>query len=186
MATTVYVDETKGSDAPGKGSADKPYQTAAYALFVGDAANPPVIFVRGKDGEEYVEITQSALKKAKKNAEGLQKKAQKAEELRLRQEQEKGVEAERLQKKLEDSKKIVLQEDPALPKAIKVCEHLSIVELCPYRSFIRPRSETLSLCVQNASVCLGGCIGCAIRRASSSLYFGVVLVTCRAFSLDNS
>lgn len=120
MSTKVYVDETKGSDAPDHGSVEKPYHTAAYALFVGDAANPPVIFVHAKDGDEYVEITQSALKKAKKNAEGLQKKAKKAEELRLREEQEKGAEAERLQKKLEESKKVVLKEDPSLPKATKV------------------------------------------------------------------
>ena len=38
--------------------------------------------------------------------------AKKAEEQRVKQEQDRGAEAERLQKKLEESKKIVLSEDP--------------------------------------------------------------------------
>ncbi|KIJ51411.1 hypothetical protein M422DRAFT_158290 [Sphaerobolus stellatus SS14] len=130
MSLKVYVDEVIGVDSPDHGSTNKPYQTAAYALFVGDAANPPLIFVRGKGADEYVEITQSALKKAKKGAEGLEKKAKKAGELKLREEQEKGAEAERLQKKLEESKKIVLEEDPSLPKATKA----KIGNLLPLRS----------------------------------------------------
>lgn len=105
---------------PDNGSADKPFQSAEYALFVGEQADPPTIFVRAKGNADYVEITKSALKKAKKNADGLFKKAKKVEELKQREEQEKGAEAERLQRKLEESKKIVLEEDTSLPKSTKV------------------------------------------------------------------
>ena len=59
-----------------------------------------IVLVHSKPGNDYVDMSLSGLKKANKNAEGLSRKAGKAEPLRLKQEQEKGVEAERLHKQI--------------------------------------------------------------------------------------
>ena len=127
MVTRIYIEETTGSDTTGDGTAEKPYQTAAYAIFTHGSADPLLILIRQKLDDEYTEISPSGLRKAKKNADGLHKKAKKAEEQRVKQEQERGAEAERLQKKLEESKKIVLSEDPEHPKATKVSSSALLV-----------------------------------------------------------
>jgi Asparaginal-tRNA synthetase, N-terminal domain len=116
----VHVDESIGSDTVGNGALDKPYQTAAYAIFANEHSQSLNILVRSKPESDYTEISPSGLKKAKKNAEGLAKKARKAEEQRLKEEQEKGAEAERLRRKLEESKQITLKEDLTLPSPVKV------------------------------------------------------------------
>jgi hypothetical protein len=137
--------------------------------------------VRAKGVEEYVEITQSALKKAKKNAEGLAKKAKKAEELKQREEQEKGAEAERLQKKLEESKKIVLEEDQSLPKAAKVCLLLYLSWESMSSCLDRPRSATYYRSAQNACMFLDGSIDYATRRELFLSIYVMVLDTSRLF-----
>ena len=114
----IYVDEATGSDETGKGTQDAPYQSLAFALY----SHPDGTFQIRKDANTpYDEPTQSALKKAKKNADGIEKKKKKAEEIAAREAKEKAEARERKEKKLEESKKIVLQEDPSLPKATKVC-----------------------------------------------------------------
>ena len=60
------------------------------------------------------------MKKAKKGADGLEKKRKKAEELAEREAKEKAAEREKREKLLEESKKIVLTEDASLPKPTKV------------------------------------------------------------------
>ena len=114
----IYVDETTGSDVTGNGRHDQPYQSLAYALFI----HPDSTFLIRKDASgTYEEPTQSSLKKAKKNADGLEKKRKKAQELAEREAKEKNEEKERREKQIEESKKIVLVEDESLPKAKKVC-----------------------------------------------------------------
>ncbi|PCH35689.1 asparaginyl-tRNA synthetase [Wolfiporia cocos MD-104 SS10] len=114
---TIYVDESSGSDETGKGTQEAPYQTLAFAIFT---HGPTTTILSRKDAATtYEEPTQSALKKAKKGADGLEKKRKKAEELAEREAKEKSEERERKQKLLEESKKIVLSEDSSLPKAIK-------------------------------------------------------------------
>lgn len=113
----IHVDESAGSDETGKGTPEQPYQTLAFALYT----HPEEKFVIRKDASAaYEEPTQSALKKAKKGADGIEKKRKKAEELAEREAKEKAEARERKEKRLEESKKIVLQEDPSLPKAVKV------------------------------------------------------------------
>jgi asparaginyl-tRNA synthetase len=73
--------------------------------------------VRKDPSAEYEEPTQSALKKAKKGADGLEKKRKKAEELA----EAAALEREKQYRLLEESKKIQLVEDAALPAAVKVC-----------------------------------------------------------------
>lgn len=115
---SVYVDETAGSDSTGSGSQQAPYQSLAFALFThGQTAN---VLVRKDSSAEYEEPTQSALKKAKKGADGLEKKRKKAEELAEREAQANNEEREKRERLLEESKKIQLVEDATLPAAVKV------------------------------------------------------------------
>lgn len=113
----IHIDETAGSDATGTGASDQPYQSLGAALFNHGATES--YLTRKDSSATYEEPTQSSLKKAKKTAEGIEKKRKKQEELAEREAKEKGEERERKEKLLEESKKIVLVEDPALPKATK-------------------------------------------------------------------
>ncbi|KIP09005.1 hypothetical protein PHLGIDRAFT_103447 [Phlebiopsis gigantea 11061_1 CR5-6] len=113
---TIHVDETTGSDETGTGTSEQPYQTLAFALFTHSDAK---LLTRKDVGSAYDEPTQSAVKKARKGADGLEKKRKKAEELAAREAQDKAAERERREKLIEESKKIVLVEDPALPVAKK-------------------------------------------------------------------
>ena len=120
--SSIYVDEASGSDTTGTGSQDAPYQTLGFAAY----SQPSASYLIRKDAQgEYAEPTQSALKKAKKTAEGIEKKRKKQLELEERERQAKGDEKEKREKLLEESKKIVLTEDESLPKATKVCRVLS-------------------------------------------------------------
>ncbi|KAH8103470.1 asparaginyl-tRNA synthetase [Cristinia sonorae] len=114
--STIHIDEAAGSDDTGKGTPELPYQSLAFAVY----SHPTASYLIRKDSAgTYEEPTQSALKKAKKGADGIEKKKKKAEELAEREAKEKKEERERREKLLEESKKIVLQEDPALPAAKK-------------------------------------------------------------------
>lgn len=127
----IHIDETTGSDATGTGAPDAPYQTLAYAVF---KSTTDAKFLTRKDASApYDEPTQSALKKAKKGAEGLEKKRKKAEELAEKAAAAQGAESEKREKQLEESKKIVLSEDAALPTAIKVCGRCILTEGDAYR-----------------------------------------------------
>ncbi|KAI0343548.1 asparaginyl-tRNA synthetase [Trametopsis cervina] len=113
---SIHVDEAAGSDDQGKGTPESPYQSLAFALFTHPGAS---LLIRKDASATYEEPTQSALKKAKKGADGLEKKKKKAEELAERDAQQKAQERERKEKLIEESKKIVLTEDSSLPKAKK-------------------------------------------------------------------
>jgi len=113
---SIYIDETSGSDT-GKGTQEEPYQSLGQALF---NHGPTASYLIRKDQTvEYNEPTQSSLKKAKKTADGIEKKKKKQEELTEREVKEKGEEREKREKLLEESKKIILEEDISLPKATK-------------------------------------------------------------------
>lgn len=116
--SSFYIDETAGSDTTGQGTQEAPYQTLALAIF--NHGESATFQIRKSPEATYDEPTQSSLKKAKKNASGLEKKKKKQEELAEREAQEKNEEREKKEKVLEESKKIVLIEDAALPKATKV------------------------------------------------------------------
>ncbi|VVT57477.1 uncharacterized protein SAPINGB_P005715 [Magnusiomyces paraingens] len=109
---TLYVNDSTGIDeSSANGSQEKPYKTPAYALFV--APNASIIVFKD---DSYEPISPSALKKAKKGADGLVKKAEKAKKL---EEQQAAREAEE-QKKIEASKAIVIEQDKSLPEALKI------------------------------------------------------------------
>lgn len=121
MAPT-HVDEATGSDTTGDGTADKPYQSLGVAVL--NHTLTASYLLRKDAAGTYEEPTQSSLKKAKKTADGIEKKRKKQEELAEREAKEKGDEHEKREKLLEESKKVVLVEDTTLVKPIKVraCE----------------------------------------------------------------
>jgi asparaginyl-tRNA synthetase len=110
---TFYVSET-GADAPQHGTEQSPFRTAAYALFT-DAEAKVLTYKKDEETDGFVEISASALKKAKKGADGLKKKAEKA---KLAEEQLAQREAEETAKKLE-AMKIEIKLDDSLPEAQK-------------------------------------------------------------------
>ena len=72
----VYVNDKTGADSTDvSGSEQQPFQTPAFALFKNEDAKI-LVYKQLEDSEEfgYGEISASALKKAKKGAEGLKKK----------------------------------------------------------------------------------------------------------------
>lgn len=89
---SLYVNEFTGADEAGyAGSQQQPFKTAAFALFsAAEAEGEPKLFVfkKDEDQEGYAEITASALKKARKGAEGLKKKAVKQKEQEEKQKQQ--------------------------------------------------------------------------------------------------
>lgn len=117
----IHIDETSGSDDTGKGTQEEPYKSFGQALFNHHGLVTTSSYLIRKDQTvQYDEPTQSSLKKAKKTADGIEKKKKKQEELAERNAKEKGDENEKREKLLEESKKIVLEEDISLPKATKV------------------------------------------------------------------
>lgn len=121
---TIYIDEKAGSDVTGQGAPDQPYGTLAFALFNHQAASAQYL-IRKDPACTYEEPTQSALKKAKKGADGLEKKRKKAEEAAAKEAQADSEERERREKLLAESKKIVLKEDETLPRATRVLSFIS-------------------------------------------------------------
>jgi asparaginyl-tRNA synthetase len=116
----VYIDETGGSDTIGQGSLEKPYQSLAQAIYAhGQAA---AFRIRKTADVEYEEPTPTSLKKAKKNAQGIEKKKKKEEEQAEHSARKQREEREKREQLLEDSKKVVLEEDPALPTATRVSD----------------------------------------------------------------
>ena len=143
MSSQYYVDEATGSDTTGTGLIDAPFQSLGYARY----KFPEGSFLIRKDAsEEYDAPTQSALKKAAKTAQGIEKKIKKQEELEERERTAKKEEREKREKLLEESKKIILTDDESLPKAKKVCttfnawiiisrrEKVKILDLAKHRS----------------------------------------------------
>jgi asparaginyl-tRNA synthetase len=74
--------------------------------------------MRKDPSADYEEPTQSALKKAKKSADGLEKKRKKAEELAEREARARGEDREKRERLLDESRKVQLVEDATLPTAI--------------------------------------------------------------------
>lgn len=104
-----------GGDELGTGTQNAPYKTLAHAIYKNEGLDVE-LRIR-KDAETpYDKPTDTSLKKAKKGADGLKKKAAKAAEIAEREAKERAD----ADKRLLESKKIVLVEDESLPKATRV------------------------------------------------------------------
>lgn len=114
----VYVNEKTGVDGSDvSGSEQQPFQTPAFALFQHEDAKV-LVYKQLEDSEEfgYSEISASALKKAKKGAEGLKKKQEKLAKLQEQQQKNQDDAA----KKLAEMELITIKEDESLPEAKKI------------------------------------------------------------------
>ncbi|GME83894.1 unnamed protein product [Ambrosiozyma monospora] len=113
--SSIYINDKTGQDdlKTASGAQDSPFKTPAFALYKFPEAK---LFVYKEAESSYLEISASALKKAKKGADGLKKKEEKA---KLQAEQKAAKEAEESAKLLE-AMKITITEDKSLPKAQKI------------------------------------------------------------------
>ncbi|KAK9456476.1 hypothetical protein V1511DRAFT_497677 [Dipodascopsis uninucleata] len=110
----IYVDTVGGKDEETSGlSPESGFKTPAFAFFIFPEIDPAKVLVK-KEGDDFYEpITASALKKAKKGAEGLLKKSKTAEEKKAKKDADDA-------KRMEEAKAIVVKEDPSLPVAKKI------------------------------------------------------------------
>lgn len=121
----LYVCEATGNDTTGSGTKEMPFKTILRALEQDEGAT---IVVRkqtqeeDKPASEFAEASAASVKKAKKFLELSRKKQQKEEERKLKDAEANAAKAAEEAAKLERSKLIVIEQDPALPAAEKVCQ----------------------------------------------------------------
>ncbi|KAL2271807.1 hypothetical protein VTJ83DRAFT_1178 [Remersonia thermophila] len=126
-----YIDPTAGKDdESADGSEARPYQSLYHALIQHLDKPAPVYLTRPaapKEGEAptWEEPAKSAMKKAVGRVDAYKKKLAK-EQASARKEEE---ERQQRLRNLEDSKKIVLKEDPTLPPAVRIRLNNKAVEL---------------------------------------------------------
>lgn len=115
---SVYVHETSGVDSADVAGLEKsPFQTAAFALYQ-KPDSKVLIWKQKEDSDEfeYVEISASALKKAKKGAEGIKKKLEKQAKLAEQQAAKQVDNAA----KMAELDLIKIEEDKSLPAPKKI------------------------------------------------------------------
>lgn len=118
---SLYIKDSTGVDGLTiAGTKEQPFKTPAFALYANATNNGPdsaelKIFVFKDEDNDFIEISASALKKARKGAEGLKKKAIKAKE------QEAKLEKQRLENAAKQmaALNIKIEEDKSLPEAKK-------------------------------------------------------------------
>ncbi|KAJ3188325.1 hypothetical protein HDU85_005476 [Gaertneriomyces sp. JEL0708] len=115
---TMYVCEVTGQDASGDGSEKKPFQTSLKALEHGNGKAE--IVIRKAADQPYEPIAKAAMKKLQKLYDTNQRKAQKAAERAAADANSAQKNAEAEAARLEESKKVVLEQDKTLPEAIKI------------------------------------------------------------------
>jgi asparaginyl-tRNA synthetase len=126
---TIYIDTDTGIDEESAtGSESKPYKSLAYAYIQHGGAEGKTYLSRSSttgpvsaDGDPserliWKEPAKSAIKKAQGALDAHKKKILKQQQVAAQEEEK---EKARL-KHLEEAKKIVLKEDPSLPKAVKI------------------------------------------------------------------
>ena len=115
----IHIDEEVGQDSSeADGSQSTPFKSVQYAYL--QHADRVQYLVKKKEGDEpeatYKPAAKAALKRAANYAEAQKKKAGKEKELAIRQQKE----DEDRQKALEEAKKIKIEENPSLPKAVRI------------------------------------------------------------------
>jgi len=129
MASAIYIDEVTGHDTTeATGAESSPYKSLIFAyakhppeggaphFLVRKAPEPAADGATDSENAEWKPAAKAAMKKAVNAYDQQKKKAAKEKELLAVREKE---EQER-QKVFEEAKKIVLEEDTSLPKAIKI------------------------------------------------------------------
>uniref|UniRef100_A0A8C9U061 Asparagine--tRNA ligase, cytoplasmic n=1 Tax=Scleropages formosus TaxID=113540 RepID=A0A8C9U061_SCLFO len=113
----LYVSDKVGSDQDGNGTEEKPFKTALKALISVGKEPFPVIYVDAqKEGERWEVISKTQMKNVKKLWQREQMKSG-------AKEKKEAEDAERREKNLEEAKKIIIENDPHLPKPQTVKIH---------------------------------------------------------------
>ncbi|CCE61300.1 hypothetical protein TPHA_0A02180 [Tetrapisispora phaffii CBS 4417] len=118
---SLYINDSTGVDELSVvGSQEQSFKSPAYALFAnkqknGAEAPEPKLFVFKAEDNEYQEISASALKKARKGCDGLNKKLIKQKEQDAKKQEQ---DAKNLEKQM-SSLNIKIEEDKSLPAAQK-------------------------------------------------------------------
>ena len=127
-----FIDPTAGKDdETADGSETKPYQSLYHALVQHLDKPAPAYLTRvapkegSSDAPSWEEPAKSAMKKAVVRIEAYKKKLAKEQQAANKEEEER----QRRVKNLEEAKKIVLQEDPSLPAAVRIKLNNKSVEL---------------------------------------------------------
>ncbi|KAI9737048.1 MAG: hypothetical protein M1834_000638 [Cirrosporium novae-zelandiae] len=130
MAPKIYIDEDVGKDDQiADGSEQSPYKSLqhAYHHHASDSPLPEFATRKSQTGPvaegqdekvrlEWKPAAKSAMKKAVNYHAQQERKAAKEKELAIREKEE----AEKRKATLEEAKKIIIKEDPSLPKAVKI------------------------------------------------------------------
>ncbi|KAK9465605.1 hypothetical protein V1512DRAFT_272001 [Lipomyces arxii] len=109
---TIYIDESAGTDDKSAGKSESSaFKTAAFAVY--SYPDALAYYLRRQSDSPFEPISASALKKAKKGADGVAKKIKAAEEARIKKEADEA-------KKIEEASKIVITQDMSLPAPKKI------------------------------------------------------------------
>ncbi|KAK4054807.1 asparagine--tRNA ligase [Microbotryomycetes sp. JL201] len=119
-AATYHVSEASGNDETGDGTQDKPYKTVVGAMIARQSDSINIIVKQPGDDTQYEPATSSAIKKAKKLYLQHTNKLARQEELRKRDETDGAAKRAAEQKKLEDAKKVVIEQPTARATRIKI------------------------------------------------------------------
>lgn len=114
----IYTSDKRGNDETGDGSEGKPFKTILRAMRQAGKEPFPTIYVDAKDeGKIYDPAAKSQLKKIQKLWVREQHKA--TDKAKAEEESN-----DKRQQNMEEAQKIVIKEDPSLPKAkiVKICE----------------------------------------------------------------
>ena len=136
---SVYIDEDVGKDdSLANGTDSAPYHTLLYALQQHAPGSDIQYLTRKSQSDasddtklEYKPAAKSAMKKAVNLYEQKKKKAAKEHELAIREKEE----ADRRAHVLEEAKKVLIREDPTLPKPVRI--RLDVTD----PSIVKPRAN---------------------------------------------
>jgi len=176
LSNAIYSSEKHGSDETGDGTAEKPYKTTAFALKKsGKIDTFSAIYVDAKDEAtgKYELISKSQLKKIRNYCEGEAKKEAQKHTRELE-------DAQRREKNLEEAKKVVIKEDPSLPKAniLKIKETNADVKgrvrIYGWVHRLRRQGKTLMFLVLRDGT---GFLQCVLNNELCQTYDAVLLST---------
>ncbi|EMR10025.1 asparagine-tRNA ligase [Pneumocystis murina B123] len=167
----LYIDEISGSDELGVGSIENPFKTAVKALEIGGEES--LIYIRKSAGEEYKEITQTSLKKAKKSLCILLKKKQKLDDAfsHMKVQDENSGEIE----KLKQAEKIVIEKNKSLDEAVRIRIRDSklykdtVVQISGWVHRLRHQKELIFIILRDGTGYLQCVLGGKIAQTYDSL-----------------
>lgn len=166
----MYVDEAKGHDETGQGTEASPYATALGAM---TARGPDVSIMVRKGEGEYEPLSASGVKKAKKLYDLALKKKQKAAELAAQEAERAAQET----KKLEESRKIVIEPPAGAPEAKRIKIRTSVenrdrrVKVCGWVHRLRSQKDRMFLVLRDGT----GYLQCVLQGPLMQTYDALTL-----------